>query len=82
MQPKIKEKIILPDILQNRLAAKLLPIENCCGSGCRKCNYGRWLKAENRSWAMLAHETAKRAPPLIWLILILCSFALGFICGG
>ena len=79
--PRIKQKIILPQTLQNRMAEKLLPIENCCGSGCRKCNYGRWLKCEQRGWAMLARESAKRAPPIIWLGLIAVSFVLGVICG-
>ncbi len=80
--PRIKQKIILPQTLQNRIAAKLLPIENCCGSGCRKCNYGRWLKAENRNWVTLFHEITKRTPPWIWLILVICSFILGLVCGG
>jgi Oxidoreductase-like protein, N-terminal len=73
-----KQKIILPPTLQNRIAAKLLPIENCCGSGCRKCNYGRWLKAEKRTWFMLINESTKRMPPYAWLMLIITAYVIGY----
>lgn len=79
MTKTLKEKIILPQTLQNRLAEKLLPIDNCCKTGCRKCNYGRWLKSENRNWLTLCDEISKRMPPKIWILLILLSFFLGLI---
>jgi hypothetical protein len=74
-----KQKIILEPTLQNRIAEKLLPIENCCASGCRKCNYGRWLKAEKRTWWSLLNEITKRMPPRLWFVLIVLAYILGYL---
>jgi hypothetical protein len=79
---KVKEKIILPDTVQNRIAQALLPIDKCCGSGCRKCNYGRWLKHRNRTWLVLVDEITKRMPPWLWAIFIISSFAAGYFMRG
>lgn len=70
-----------PDI-KNWLAKRLLPIKDCCGSGCKKCNYGRWLKRRPRTWPVLIDECLKRTPPWLWGIGLLVAFAAGYLIGA
>ncbi len=72
---------VLPDpgtTLKDRLAKRLLPITDCCGKGCRKCNYGRWLKHRPRTWRVLADESLKRMPPWLWAILLALAYLAGY----
>jgi hypothetical protein len=71
----------LPDqghTVKDRLAKHLLPIEKCCGKGCRKCNYGRWLKHRPRNWRVLLDECLKRMPPWMWGIGLLLAYIAGY----
>jgi hypothetical protein len=70
-------EIVTPNTLQARLAKKLLPMENCCGEGCKKCPYGRWLKRRGQHWHILADEALKLISPYIWMGLIILAYIIG-----
>jgi hypothetical protein len=68
--------------LKQRLAENLLPIKDCCGKGCRKCNYGRWLKHRPQSWLVLVDECLKRMPPWLWAIGLGLAYMAGYATHG
>lgn len=75
-------KIIPPSSLKATLAKKILPIDNCCSKGCKKCPYGRWLKRRGQSWHVLIDESLKLISPYVWIALSLATFALGHYVNG
>ncbi len=70
-------KIVPEPSLKATLAKKILPMEDCCSKGCKKCPYGRWLKRRGQSWRVLIDEALKLVSPYVWIAISILTFALG-----